>query len=57
MIFSMGFMLQFRSDIPTEVWDFTSGDKKEINPVLTKETYDAGSALYLVDLDYCRKQK
>jgi len=50
-------MLQFRFDIPTEVWDFTTGENKEINPVLAKQRYDAGSALYLVDLDFCQKKK
>ena len=47
----------FSSTIPTEVWDFTTGDNKEINPVLDHARYDAGSAVYLVDLDYCRKNK
>ena len=43
--------------MPTEVWNFTTGDRKEINPILATYSYDVGSALYLVDLDYCRKNK
>ena len=39
----------------TEVWEFTTGDKKQIYPDLKNGHYEAGSGLYLVDIGYCRK--
>ena len=39
----------------TEIWEFTTGDTKQTNPILKNRHYDAGSGIYLVDIDYCRK--
>ena len=48
-------LIYWLSPLTTEVWEFTTGDKKQINPILKNRHYEAGSGLYLVDIGYCQK--
>ena len=41
------------STIPTEVWELENGTNKIIEPFLSYYSY--GTALYVVDKDFCKK--
>ena len=44
------------SVVETEVWNFSSGDIRIIDPALPRSEYAVGIGLYLVPLDFCSKQ-
>ena len=44
---------RFRSDKETEIWQFTNGNNKIINPTLPNMDYIHGIGLYLVPFDFC----
>ena len=44
---------RFFSDKETEIWQFTNGNNKIINPILKNGDYVGGIGLYLVPFDFC----
>ena len=43
------------SVVETEIWDFTNGDNRIVNPVLTEGRYTNEIGLYLVPVDFCSR--
>ena len=48
-----GFSSDFSSALETEIWNFTSGSQKEVNPTLPSGLFVYGIGLYLVPFDFC----
>ena len=44
------------SVIETEVWDFTTGDSRVIDPTLSNNQFAYGVGLYLVPIGYCNNR-
>jgi len=43
----------FFSDVETEIWTYTNGNNKIINPTVSNKQYIGGIGLYLVPFDFC----
>ena len=46
---------QIFSDKETEIWNFTNGDNKIVNPTLKNGYFSEGIGLFIVPFDFCTK--
>ena len=46
-------IIDFFSDLETEIWNFTNESNKVVNPILSDVDYAAGTGLYIVPYNFC----
>ena len=46
-------IIDFFSDKETEIWNFTDGTNKVVNPILPNYDYSRGIGLYIVPFNFC----
>ena len=51
--FDFFLIIDFFSDLETEIWNFTNESNKVVNPILPSGNYDDGIGLYLVPFNFC----
>ena len=46
-------IIDFFSDVETEIWNVTNGSNKVVNPMLPNGDYECGIGLYIVPFNFC----
>ena len=46
-------IIDFFSDLETEIWNFTNESNKVVNPILPDDDYAVGIGLYIVPFNFC----
>ena len=50
---TLGGFIRSYHDVATEIWDIDSTQGQELGPELPRGDYSYGTALFLVDIDFC----